>query len=316
MGLISSWQPSADIDILKKRSLIIQKIRAFFFDREFIEVETPMLSAYGVTDPYNENITCEYFSKIYFLQTSPEYHLKRLLCAGAPNLFQLSKAFRHEASSKHHNPEFTMLEWYRNDWGYRQLMDEVVALVSNIMPKLRVNYYTYQNLFINCCNFDPLNISVSMLVEYSIENKLVDRDLKMDKDAWLSLIMSQQIEPWLTKLNECSVIYDYPNSQSSLAIIEGDIAKRFEIYINGIELANGFEELRDPNEQYKRFREDNTQRKREGKNQMEIDPYFISALKHGLNRCSGVALGIDRFIMAVLKLNSINQAISFSIDRA
>ncbi len=141
------WQPTSSIDVLKKRSNIIQLIRAFFFDRDFIEVEAPLLASNAVTDPYNENIVCDYFGSSYYLQTSPEYHLKRLLCANAPDLFQLGKAFRHESHGRHHNPEFTMLEWYRLGWDHQSLLNEVIALIQMLLPGTVIHRYSYQNLF-------------------------------------------------------------------------------------------------------------------------------------------------------------------------
>ena len=310
------WQPSACIEVLKKRSGIIKKIRAFFFERHFIEVDVPLLALNGVTDPYNENIVCNYLGKPYYLQTSPEYHLKRLLCAGSPDLFQLAKAFRHEPHGRHHNPEFTMLEWYRLGWDYQSLMTEVITLIQALIPDISIHRYSYQSLFQTFCNFDPFSISCEALIEYSLANALVERDLKMDKDAWLSLIMGHTIEPKLEKLGGCSAIYDFPKSQASLAVVEGETAKRFEIYLNGIELANGFQELRDPMTQQARFEADNAQRLANSQSEKNIDPYFMSALKHGLPQCSGVALGIDRLIMAVLDLKRIEQVISFPINRA
>lgn len=311
-----NWQPSASIDALIQRSAIIQNIRAFFFERDFIEIETPLLASYGVTDPYNENFTCDYFGKPYFLQTSPEYHLKRLLCAGAPNLFQLSKAFRYEMTSKHHNPEFTMLEWYRKGFTYKQLIEEVLMLIKGIMPTITLKKYSYQQLFQTYCGFDPFLLTTSELIKYSLSHQLVDRVLDMDKDAWLALIMSHQIEPILSQKNECSVVYDFPASQASLAIIEGPIAKRFEVYLLGVELANGFEELSDPKEQLERFKKDNRQRIDEGLSEKAIDHYFIQALQEGLPACSGVALGIDRLIMAALKVKDIREVMSFNFITA
>ncbi len=313
---MNNWQPTASIQVLKKRSQILRKIREFFYAQNIIEVETPLLALYGVTDPYNDNFECYYYGKKYYLQTSPEYHLKRLLAAGTPDLFQLSKAFRNESSGKHHNCEFTILEWYRLGFDYQQLIVDVLNLVSKIMPNIKIAKFTYAELFKKYCNINPFESTTEQLKYYAITTKIVERDLQMDKDAWLSLIMSHCIEPKLRSEKKCVVIYDFPKSQASLAVIDGDIAKRFEVYINGIELANGFEELLDYKEQELRFKSDNVQRLKESKSAMAIDKYFIDSLKAGLPQCSGVALGVDRLIMAALDISDIKQVLSFSIENS
>lgn len=308
---MNDWQPTALIEVLQKRSDIIRKIREFFYAQNVIEVETPLLAKFGVTDPYNDNFSCDYFGDTYYLQTSPEYHLKRLLAAGAPDLFQLSKAFRYEPCGKHHNCEFTMLEWYRLGFDYHQLIEETLQLINIIIPNIKVKKFTYKNLFEKYSGFDAFVITKNELISYAIKYGFVSHDLEMSKDDWLNLIMSHQIEPQLKVEENCVVIYDFPSSQASLAVIKGEIAQRFEIYINGIELANGFQELAEPVEQVARFKDDLLQRKKTSKNQMQIDSYFIDALKFGLPNCSGVALGIDRLIMAALNLQDIKQVLSF-----
>jgi len=314
--LKNSWQPTATIETLKKRSKLMKIIRDFFYSRKFLEVDTPLLCKFGVTDPYNDNFTSNYFGQKYYLQTSPEYHLKRLLCAGSGDLFQITKAFRHESAGKHHNPEFTMLEWYRLDWCEQKLIDEVLDLITSILGEISIQRFSYQKLFEQFCNLNPFNITAIQLMNYAIDKNIVNYDLNMDKDSWLALIMSHFIEPKLVELGGACVIYDFPKSQASLAVIKGEVAKRFEIYVNGIELANGFYELTDPSEQLNRFKNDNLQRQSDLKPDMEPDFYFLEALSEGLPQCSGVALGVDRLLMLALKLNTIEQVLSFSINNS
>lgn len=302
--------------MLQKRADVLKKIRDFFYQRNVMEVEVPLMAGFGVTDPYNENVITQHLNKPCQLQTSPEYHLKRLLCAGSGHIYSLAKAFRDEPSGNYHNVEFTMLEWYRLNWDYQQLINEVLQLIQLFLPSIQTQRFSYQQLFQYFCDFDPFTIDELGVAKYAMHSGLVDRDLEMDKDAWLALIMGQFIEPQLQKQGGCCVIYDFPKSQASLAVVEGEIAKRFEIYLYGIELANGFQELKDPVIQYQRFEADNEQRQKKGLKLKAIDPYFMAALEHGLPECSGVALGIDRLIMAVVGADKIEQVLSFTINNA
>lgn len=315
---MNNWRPSASIDALKQRGQVLRTIRDFFYARDVLEVEVPLLAQHGVTDPYNDNFQCHYFNKTYYLQTSPEYHLKRLLAAGAPNIYQLAKAFRYEASGKHHNPEFTLLEWYRLDWDYHQLIDEVLALIQKVLVyQYPINKTSYQALFQKFCNIDPFNCNITALKAYASQQQIIISDSAViDKDGWLSLIMSHTIEPQMKAEGGIYVVYDYPKSQAALAQIEGQIAKRFEVYIDGIELANGFQELTDPIAQKQRFIQDNQQRQLYGKSKMALDNYFLDALSAGMPPCSGVALGVDRLLMVKMKLANIHNVMSFTVEKA
>lgn len=315
---MAQWQPTTSIALLKQRANLLRNIREFFFQRNVVEVEVPLLAQHGVTDPYNDNFEVSYFNQSLFLQTSPEYHLKRLLCAGAPDVYQLAKAFRYEEHGKHHNPEFTMLEWYRIDWTYQQLIQEVIELVQCIIGPIDIAKYSYQDLFLHFCDFDPLTISTEALQKFAKSQQIVCLSQHLSKDDWLNLIFTQLIEPqFKTPQNNLVIISDYPKSQAALAQVEGQIAKRFEIYLNGIELANGFQELSDPKEQRLRFEADNVIRNTLNKMPMKIDPFFLDALEQGhLPNCSGVALGVDRLLMAACEKADIQDVLSFSIANA
>ena len=306
----------SDPSILVRRAQILRQIRDFFYQRNVVEVEVPLLAQHGVTDTYNDNISCQFFDKTYYLQTSPEYHLKRLLCAGMPDCYQMAKAFRHEQSGKHHNPEFTMLEWYRLDWSYHQLQDEVIELIQALSElPLPVEKISYQALFEKHCHFNPHQITYDELAVFMAKHYPETINLALSKDGYLSYLMSYVIEPQIKNIPLC-VLYDFPASQAALAQIKQGKAQRFEVYLSGIELANGFQELTDASAQAARFQQDNLQRQQEGKPQMVADPYFLAALEQGLPECSGVALGIDRLMMALLSKQTIQQVMAFDIADA
>jgi len=319
------WQPSASIENLKMRAEIIRNIREFFYQRNVIEVETPSLSQASVTDIHLMSFSTEFvgpnFSKglPLYLQTSPEYAMKRLLAAGSGAIFQISKAFRNEESGKHHNPEFSMLEWYRPGFDHFALMDEIDSLMLCILKCERAQRITYQKAFETVFNIDPLSASLSDLKKlceiHGFENIAKDEE---DKDTLLQLLFSMIVEPTIGQEQPC-FIYDFPASQAALAKINQKnpkVADRFELYFKNMELANGFNELTDANEQLKRFESDNQKRINMGLTQVTPDHNLINALASGMPECAGVALGVDRLIMLALQKNQIKDVISFDIERA
>ncbi len=324
-----SWQPTLTWKDAQKRAEIIRKIRQFFVDRNVLEVETPALSQGTVTDVHLDAFNCHYDffrdssnqqSKNLYLQTSPEFHMKRLLAAGYDSIFQIAKAYRHEEFGQHHNPEFTLLEWYRLGFDHFQLMDEVSQLLKLVLGCTQTVSITYQNIFIKEVGLDPLIASREELLAIINRYNKIESWLIKEKnnDILLQFIFSEIIEPVIDKNIPCFV-YNFPKSQASLAKIcseDNRVSQRFECYYQGLELANGFNELTDSKQQLLRFQEDNKQRKVLGNIEKPIEHYFISALEHGLPRCSGVALGIDRLVMIALNKKEIKEVISFSIDRA
>lgn len=323
----AAWQPSASISMLRRRAAMLAAIRQFFQQRDVLEVDTPSLCRYSVTDPHMAAIhTANPLAaeEQYFLQTSPEYAMKRLLAVGCGAIFQIAKAFRQEERGSLHNPEFTLLEWYRPGFDYFSLMDEVEELVAGQLdihqPFMRLSY---RQLFDKFLGVDPYHCDCSSLQDLAMS--LVDVQMQSaDKDDWLNLLLAEVIEPKLAEqsaLDRAVFVYDYPPSQASLARIARDdrgasIAQRFELYVDGIELANGFFELGDADEQLKRFQQDQQQRVLQGKPAVAIDPYLIDALKTGLPACSGVALGIDRLLMLATGARSVAEVMAFDIDRA
>ena len=313
------WASTAHIESLRNRARLIQRIRNFFIDRDYLEVETPIMAEYGVTDVYLENITAQFQSHNYALQTSPEFHMKRLLASGSGAIFQLSKAFRDDEIGRWHNPEFTMLEWYCPDISHHQLIDEVDALLQTILqcdPLLRVSY---QQLFERYCEgINPHIVSLEtlrrLIKQFGLCHALDDNE--QDKDQYLFLLLADIIEPQLKNVPEPIAVYDFPLSQASLAASNNGVAQRFEIYYKGVELANGFLELCDASAQLKRFQKDNKIRCAKGQNAKTIDTRFIAALEYGLPSCSGVALGVDRLIALALGKSSIKEVMAFTINNA
>jgi len=322
-----SWQPTLTWNNAQKRAQILQQIRQFFTERGVIEVETPALSQGTVTDVHLEALTCRYNfladssdqqSKALYLQTSPEFHMKRLLASGYGCIFQIAKAFRHEAAGRYHNPEFTMLEWYRLGFDHFDLMNEVSELLIKVLNCAQPVQVTYQQLFIEQLGLDPLIASrEQLLAVITKENKLSNWLVtEHNNDILLQFIFSEIIEPNIGECAPCFV-YNFPKSQASLAQIcpvDNRVAQRFECYYQGIELVNGFNELTDTESQAQRFQQDNMNRFEFGLLEKPIDTNFLSALVYGLPQCSGVALGIDRLIMLALNANKIEHVISFPID--
>lgn len=324
-----TWQSTLTWKNAQRRAEILQQIRQFFAERNVCEVETPSLSQGTVTDVYLNALSCKYdfladspvgHSTELFLQTSPEFHMKRLLASGYGCIFQIAKAFRHEESGNYHNPEFTMLEWYRIGFNQFELMSEVAELLQVVIGGDKAIFSSYQDIFIETISVDPLVATFDELVEVLNKyNKAADWLIKMnDADLLLQFIFTEIIEPTIG-VNEPQFIYDFPIAQASLAKRSTDdprVAQRFECYFKGIELVNGFNELTDATEQVARFEQDNAKRKDQGLPVKPVDANFIAALTHGLPQCSGVALGIDRLVMLALDIKNISEVQSFSLERA
>jgi len=324
-GHLMNWQTTLSWQDAKTRSKIIQKIRMFFVDRDVVEVETPLMSHGTITDVHLDAFTSNYQFlpddeiKLY-LQTSPEFTMKRLLACGYQNIFQICKAFRHEGFGRYHNPEFTILEWYRIDYDHMALMKEVAELLEYVLKCNEPTFVTYQQVFLKVTNIDPLNTTKTELLSIidnsnKLSDWLVDEN---DIDILLQFIFTEIIEPTIGLTAPCFV-YNFPSTQASLAKICSDdpkVAQRFECYFQGIELVNGFNELTDAEQQLMRFKEDNIKRTQHGKTERPIDYRLIEALESGLPDCAGVALGIDRLVMLAVNANEIQQVITFPIENA
>ncbi len=321
----TSWAPSADIKTLKQRADILRTIREFFHVRNVMEVETPSLSAASVTDVHLASFSTSFVGPGHagglplYLQTSPEFAMKRLLAAGSGAIFQLCKAFRNEEAGSHHNPEFTMLEWYRPGFDEFALMNEMDELIQCILDVESATRITYQDVFTQVLGLDPLTASLEQLKALACEHGFADiAKNETKKDTLLQLLFCMKVEPSIGQTEPCFV-YHFPASQAALAqICEHDnrVAGRFELYYKNMELANGFNELTNAKEQAKRFDEDNAYRAENGLNHVPMDTRLIGALEHGLPKCAGVAMGIDRLVMLATNKDKIKDVIAFDVDRA
>lgn len=323
-----SWQPSSPISNLLKRAKLIMQVRQFFIDRGILEVETPILSSASVTDVhlssfhtqcYKPGETAHCGGKTMSLITSPEYHMKRLLAANSGPIYQIVKCFRnHEEMSRYHNPEFTMLEWYRIQFDMMQMINEVDDLLQYILDCEPADHLSYQNAFQKYLDIDPLIATQEQLVKVVLDLNLGFDAEKEDKDTLLQFLFTFGIEPHIGQERPVA-IYHFPASQAVLAEISREdnrVAKRFEFYYKGIELANGFKELTNAEEQQQRFENDNVIRRYKGLPPQHIDSYFLAALNAGLPECAGVALGLDRLIMLALDAKSIGDVMTFTLENA
>lgn len=313
-----SWKPSSSIALLKQRARFIESIRQFFTNRDYLEVETPIMARYGVTDVYLSNIEATFRGSTYYLQTSPEYHMKRLLAAGSGSIFQLARVFRDDELGRWHNPEFTLLEWYQLGLDHFQLMEEVDLLLQTLIHSPPMIKKTYQNAFLESCSLDPFTASLedlkALLSLYDLD-KVLPRE-EQDRDQYLFLLMSHVVEPFLSKESAPVAVYHFPASQAALAQVKDGLAERFEVYYQGVELANGFHELTDVQAQLKRFAQDQEIREHKNLHKAEADVYLLEALNQGLPSCSGVALGVDRLLALFLNQSEIANVMSFDFSRA
>ena len=267
---------------LRLRAQALEAIRGFFAARDVVEVQTPVLAPATVTDPDVESIAVPGYG---FLQTSPEYQMKRLLSAGAPSIYQLGPVFRHEERGRLHNPEFTMLEWYRLGFDDQQLMQEVAELVALVLGPDAVQTVTYQQLVGDVSGRGDVQSS--------------ELDLRFAEAC-------EKLQPGRF------FVVDYPADQAALARLRPDnpsVAARFELVIDGIEIANGYWELLDPTEHERRFAADRARRKALGRTDVEPDQPFLTALRRGLPNCAGVALGVDRLLMLAQKADRLDEVL-------
>jgi lysyl-tRNA synthetase class 2 len=325
----SDWGPTASPDSLRLRASILARIRAFFARLDVLEVDTPVLSHAASTDPALSSFKTHYHGPgavegdIRYLHTSPEFPMKRLLAAGSGSIYQICKVFRDGESGVLHNPEFTLLEWYRTGFDHLDLMDEVERLITDvlldIMPIDSVHHWCYQDLFIEFAGIDPFTSTAAelrMLLQSKHDVTAVGL-ADADRDTWLDLAMTHVVEPRLG--NGLVFVRDYPASQAALARLRSanpPVAARFEVYLNGIELANGFHELADTVEQRQRFEKDLIRRRQTGIEIVKIDEHFLSALHAGLPDCAGVALGLDRLLMLASASACVQDVIAFPFDTA
>ncbi len=310
--------------MLRQRAFLLSEIRDFFKSRQVLEVETPTLSSAANTDLHIEVFHTQAIKsegQHAYLRTSPEFFHKRLLASGSGDIFEIAKVFRLGESTRLHNPEFTLLEWYRLDFKMQQLMTEVVDLVQHLragfgIEAMTVNTYSYQQLFLDKLSVDPFNCSDDDLNELARAGGYHGDAL--GRTAALDFMFAVQLEPLLEK-DQGYLIHDFPVEQAALSQVHpkhSDRCLRFEFLWGGVELANGYQELTDADEQRKRFEQDNQNRLAMGKSELPIDDHLIDALAHGLPDCSGVAVGVDRLLMCLLGKDQVKQVLAFDAGKS
>lgn len=314
----NDWRPFASINTLKRRAQLLADVRLFFAQHQVLEVETPILSKAAPTAPYLDSFNTDFIGlgtdhkQTYYLQTSAEFAMKRLLAAGSGSIYQIAKVFRNGESGKAHAPEFTMLEWYRLELSIEQLMDEVAELLMSVAGFSDAIRLSYSAVFQQYLGLDVFECSDERLRSTGLtQMPSLASDFELDRDGWLELLMSEVIEPKLTELNQPVFIYDFPGAQAQLAKLKTNelgyqVAARFELYAGGLELANGYDELLDDQELKQRFEQDNQQRQGLDKPEMPMDDKLLAAMTVGLPQCTGVALGLDRLLMLILEQKDIS----------
>ena len=307
------WRPSATLETLRERARIYQEIRAFFAARDFLEVDTPLLSTATNTDANIASIEASNLGQSLYLQSSPEFAMKRLLAADSGSIYQICHAFRAGEQGGRHRPEFTLLEWYRTGFDYQRLMDEIEQLIDCLSgQENQFQRVRYRDLLLDQTGIDIASIELAEL-RIRCNSLLRGTDTsRFDFDQCLDLLIALVVAP---AMQGYVFVYDYPLSQAAMARVSEsnpEVAERFELFHDGLELANGFSELTDAKLQGERFQADNRQRKDNALPRYPIDQYLLAALENGLPECAGVALGLDRLLMVLLGLDSIDHVMSFT----
>ena len=312
---MSDWKPTAPIANLITRSRILATIRRFFSERLVLEVETPLLSQHSATDPHLDSFQVH----DHYLHTSPEFPMKRLVAAGSGSIYQICKVFRQEEQGKRHNPEFTMLEWYRPGFSDQRLWQEAITLMSQVIGPHETEVVSYREAFLRFLQVDPLTCELDSLKQLCWQHVGADAQ-EFSRDDCLSLLTATVVEANFDA-DKFTVLTRFPASQAALAKKVADtdgqlVSHRFEIFFAGMELANGYWELTDATEQKNRFQADNAQRGQLGKPVVPIDHFLLEALQQGMEDCAGIAMGIDRLVMIACNTREIKDVLSFSWHNA
>ncbi len=324
---MSTWKPGCDHDQLIKRALVLAAIRDFFAEKSVLEVETPLLGITTGTDPqldfFVTQLDRDAKNKALYLQTSPEFAMKRLLAAGSGSIFQICKAFRNGEIGRLHNPEFTILEWYRVGFDLEQLMQEVAELMFRLSDifdiALSIEKYSYSEIFNHYTDLDALNFDLDSYRSFAIRRNHTDAERLCGEQhsVWLDFIFSHEVQPFLGKTGMV-MIHSYPACQAALAKINDFnplIAERVELFMNGVELGNGYFELTDPAEQERRFKQELRLREQQNLPKVVIDEKFLASLQAGLPSCAGIAIGLDRLLMVLNADTCLDEVLSFSHTR-
>lgn len=316
----AGFRPTANWQRLRFRAELLHRLREFFRQHGFLEVETPLLSTDTVVDRHLDPFPVEVGARTYWLQTSPEFAMKRLLAVGGRAIYQVTRAFRLDEQGPLHNPEFTMVEWYRVDDGMAEGIELLSDLCEELLKRGRAEPISYRRAFEQFAGLNPHTASTEQIIS-AVRGAGVEPPASMmpeDRDGWLDLLLVERVQPHLGQRRP-AILYDYPASQAALARVRQEnppVAERFELYVSGIELANGYHELLDADVFRARNVANNALRVADGKSPLPEDSRLLTAMEAGLPDATGVALGFDRLVMIAAGAGRLDEVIAFPFDRA
>ena len=317
---MTDWQPASGPGAAARRARMKQRIRAYFAAAHVLEVDTPVLSPYAVSDPQIESLEitqCQVSGRPLYLHTSPEFCMKRLLAADYPDIYSMCRVFRDGESGRLHQPEFTMLEWYRLGMGLDEIVADTVGVISAALDRdIDVDTVDYRDAFIAACGLDPFVADIASLADAAEADDALRAAVGNERDDWLDLVLATRVTPQFAP-DHLTVLRHYPASQAALARLcpdDNTVADRFEVFLGPVELANGYVELTDSEEQLRRIEADNVARRRRGRPVRPVDAHLLAALESGLPDCAGVALGLERLLMLFNKTDDIGNVITFTFQ--
>ncbi len=318
---MTNWQPSHGPGAAARRAMVKRRIRAYFEARHVLEVDTPVLSPYAVSDPQIESLEVtgsQVSDRPLYLHTSPEFCMKRLLADDYPDIYSLCRVFRDGESGRLHQPEFTMLEWYRRGMELDEIIADTIGVVRAALDQdMEVDSLDYRDAFIAACGFDPLAADIESLADAAGADDELRESVGDERDDWLDLLLATRVIPGFEP-GRLTVLRHYPASQAALARLcpaDPAVADRFEVFLGPVELANGYVELTDAAEQARRIEADNEVRRRRGRPERPVDQRLLAALEHGLPECAGVALGLERLMMFFNKTDDIGNVVTFPFQK-
>ena len=312
------WQPASGPGAAARRAAMKRRIRTYFENRHVLEVDTPYLSPYAVSDPQIESLEIsrsDVSNEPLYLHTSPEFYMKRLLAADFPDIYSICRVFRDGESGRLHQPEFTMVEWYRLGMGLDDIVNDTIGVIKAALDRtIDADQVEYRDVFMSACGVDPLDADIGALVAAAGADEELKQAVGDERDDWLDLLLATQVTPTFAA-DRLTVLRHYPASQAALARLcpaDSRVADRFEVFLGPVELANGYVELTDAAEQARRIESDNAARRRRGRPVRPVDELLIQAMEAGLPECAGVALGLERLQMLWHKTDDIGKVITFA----
>ncbi len=312
------WQPAAGPEAAARRAAMKRRIRRYFESTHVLEVDTPALSPYAVSDPQIESLevsSCQVSREPLYLHTSPEFYMKRLLAADYPDIYSMCRVFRDGESGRLHQPEFTMVEWYRLGMGLDEIVADTLGVIRAALDAvIEVSELDYRDAFMAACDVDPLIADIGELSDAAAADDELRAAVGAERDDWLNLLLATRVIPGFTP-GQLTVLRHYPASQAALARLcpaDSGVADRFEVFLGPVELANGYVELTDAAEQARRIAADNEARRFRGRSVRPVDKLLLAAMESGLPECAGVALGLERLQMLFDKTDDIGNVITFT----